>query len=238
MTPAAGGGERSLRFTTAVDSAFLDRSERALQSIVRERIAAVHRRRTDAMRRRFEAIPNSGLLRTMTSRAFAAAMSAMSLAGLVLAAGLDERQVFGMDRAQLVLFFSVALFFFWLPHRRALLWAYRPRSWMYSVPFLGPVSRMHARVMTKQARAAAPFQGEYDFTDERALYWRSTARGRTLGWSEKLVGWSRTEENLTVLFRTEKSSLPYCIILHEPSVELASYLAEIGIRPLGAAAES
>lgn len=223
-----------LLLSTPVDSAFLDRAQQELETLMLERVTAAYVRRVHAWRPRWmrhgTSFASWRILRVFDSRIYAAAMTALCLAGLVLALQAEPGEHFLENRRQDIALFALAPLVFWFPLRR---WAAqvdrytarRPHSWI-----LGPVARHHARRLVKPARKLPPFVAEYRFAGLEVTYARIRGEIRTVAWKRPLAGWRRTGEHVTLLFKTATAEAPYCLILHAPSVEPGAYLEALGIR--------
>lgn len=229
-----------LVLSTPADGAFLDRTQKELEAIVLGRLTAAHVRRVYRWRPRWmrhgTSFASWRILRIVDSRIYALAMSALCLAGLVLALQAAPGEHFLENRAQDLALFALAPLVFWLPLRRLAAWAdgytaRRPRS-----RFLAPAARYQARSMLKQARKLAPFIAEYTFTGSAVTYTRVKDEDRAIAWTRPLADWRQTGDHVTLLYKTEAAELHDALILHTQPDELIAYLSAHGVRPLPSSA--
>ncbi|MDN4059579.1 hypothetical protein QPK31_15235 [Massilia sp. YIM B02769] len=233
VTPGPEGAA-PLRLSTHVDAAFLDRTQRELETVLHARMSAAFARRALAWRprpmRHGTAFAEWRLLRVVGSRAWAVGLSLLSLAGLFFvldaAAGAHLLASREADLALCVAGLAVA----WFPHRRWAAWVDRYTARPPRSAIAGTMARIHARALLRQARKAAPFEAQYALDGSRAVYVRIGDERRDLVWERTLTGWRHSGEHFTLLFKTETAETPDCLLLHAPSAAFEAHLEAHGVR--------
>jgi hypothetical protein len=163
-------------------------------------------------------------------RSIALSGTACCLLGLALSLGLPTRVILGITNKHFIVYFALVLPIIWIGH-----WSARrssnpwPRYWRF-------LARIRAKALLKRAKAAVPFDAEYDFKGTTVVYYRIRTNQAEVVWHRSLQGWSVAMDGFTLLFKKETDVAPYCIILHEPSVEFNTYLSNIGVRPISSIA--
>jgi hypothetical protein len=107
---------------------------------------------------------------------------------------------------------------------------WRPPQWTWLWKLLA--RRISAR-MLRVARRAAPFDARYAFAGRTVTYTRVTEAGTTVVWQRTLQGWRVSGSGFTLVLKSRRS-LQGILILHEPNVRLDTWLAGLGIEPIGA----
>jgi len=227
-----------LRLSTRVDAAFLDRTQQELEAVLEARMSAAFVRRALAWRprpmRHGTAFAEWRVLRVVGSRAWAISLSLLSLAGLYFVLGVKMNPPLLASREADLALCAVGLAAAWFPYRRWAAWVDRYTARHPRSRIVGALARRHARALLRQARRAAPFEAEYRLDGSRAVYARIGAHTggerRSVVWERTLAGWRHTGEHFTLLFKTESSETPHCLILHAPSAPLQAHLEAHGIQ--------
>jgi hypothetical protein len=204
---------------TRINAGFLDRAHARLSSIFYDRLIANRQRLVSRLRPRWlAAVP--------AKRSFALIGTSCSLLGLALSLVMPTHVILGITNKDLIVYFALSLPIIWIGH-----WSARRDSNPWP-PYWRFLARIRANASLKRARAAAPFDAEYDFKGTTVVYFRIRANQAGVVWHRSLQGWSMEMDGFTLLFKKETAVAPYCIILHEPSAEFNTYLSNIGVRPI------
>ncbi|MFZ6653914.1 hypothetical protein [Undibacterium sp. TJN19] len=124
------------------------------------------------------------------------------------------------------LFFLILLVLFWDKNKLI------NRQGKVFKPYWSWLAKSHAKRMLKVARKILPFEAEYVFRDDVAVYYRISKAGSTLAWNRKVKHCYLSGQRATMLFKKPTSLYPYVLIQHDPPAALAAYLDEIGLRAI------
>lgn len=230
LTPPGGPARPTLRIITRIDADYLDRAQRHLLTIFHDRMIANRARLVSLISPKW---PEG----TTAILPVALIGTSLGLLGLALSSFVrrGEPMILGMTSEDFALFFALVIPIFWIGH-----WAVSFTNWVNKPwsPYWRLLARMRTTAALKGARAAAPYQAEYEFEGERVVHRRNAANRAVVAWSSSLRGWSLEGEQFTLLFKQENAVAPYCIILHEPSAAFNAYLDNLGVRPIVSAHES
>lgn len=230
LTPPEGPAVPTLSIRTRIDADFLDRAQRHLLTIFHDRMLANRGGLVSLMSPKWPTVVTATLPVALIG-------TSLGLLGLALSLSFrrGEPMILGMTSEDFALFFALLIPIFWIGH-----WAVSFNNWVNKPwsPYWRFLARIRTNAILKRARAAAPFQAEYEFRGARCVYCRNAANPADITWSQSLRGWSLEGEQFTLLFTKEKAVAPYCIILHEPSAAFTAYLDNLGVRPIVSARES
>lgn len=86
--------------------------------------------------------------------------------------------------------------------------------------------------LLKNARTQVPFDAQYEFVGDMAMYVRIKDDTPHPQWTRRLEGFSLSGDGFTVLYRNRKALSPHAFFLHEPSAAFGALLARHGVQPL------